>query len=82
MASRVMITAGVLECFRDDILAFEATLRTVTKRDGSGPALEVGSFLDHAVHATLVSDFAFGVEPGEQMERVITWLKQTFRSQA
>ena len=81
VASRVMITAGLLECFRDDILALEATLRALKKRDGTGPALAVSSFLDHAVHAAPVNDFAFGVEPGEQMEEIITWLKQTFRPQ-
>jgi len=79
VASQVMITAGILECFRDDILSFEAKLRTLRKRDGSGPAIEVSSFLDHAVHATPVNDFAFGIEPSEQMEKVITWLTQTFR---
>lgn len=81
VASRVMITAGILECFRDDILALEATLRALKKRDGTGPALAVSSFLDNAVHAVPVNDFAFGVEPGEQMEEIIMWLKQTFRPQ-
>jgi hypothetical protein len=75
---KVMITAGTFECFRDDVLSFEATLRVLLRRDGSGPALEVSSFLDRAVHATLVNDFAFGIEPGEQMESVISWLKQAF----
>jgi len=76
---KVMITAGLLECFRDDILSFEAKLRVLMRRDGSGPALEVSSFLDNAVHATLVNDFAFGIEPGEHMDSVITWLMRTFQ---
>ena len=81
VASRVMITAGMLECFRDDILSFEAKLRGLVRRDGSGPALEVSSFLDRAVHATLINDFAFGIEPSGQMEAVISWLKRTFGPQ-
>jgi len=79
VVSQVMITAGARECFRDDILAFEATLRALKTRDGSGPAIKVGAFLDDAVHAAVVSDFAVGIEPGEQMEEIMTWLKQTFR---
>ena len=79
VTSRVMITAGIFECFRDDIHTFEATLRALLKGDGSGPALEVNSFLDDAVHATLVNDFAFGIAPGEQMEGIISWLKRALR---
>ena len=81
VTSKVMITAGIFECFRDDVLSFEAKLRLLRMRDGNGPALEVSSFLDHAVHATLINDFAFGIEPGAQMECVIRWLKRAFEPQ-
>jgi len=79
VTSKVMTTAGIFECFRDDVLSFEAKLRLLMRRDRSGPALEVSSFLDFAVHATLVNDFAFGIEPGEQMDCVINWLKRAFQ---
>ena len=82
VTSKVMITAGTLECFRDDILSFEANMRLLKRRDGgNGPALQVSSFLDSAVHATLVNDFAFGIKPGEQMDCVIRWLKRALQPQ-
>jgi hypothetical protein len=78
VAARVMLTVSTLECFRDDILAFDVQLRAVRTRDRRAPAVRVHSFTDHAVHAALVNDCAFGIAPGEQMEAVVGWLTGAF----
>lgn len=68
IVSNILITRGKLECFRDDIAAFEDTIAHSTS------SIRVESYLDDSYHASIISDFAFGIPPGNLANFILDWL--------
>ncbi|KAG8818104.1 hypothetical protein FRC17_010971, partial [Serendipita sp. 399] len=60
VVSRIVITAGQYECFRDDVLHLAEQVKAACRDDSSA---EVALIVDESFHAVIVSDYAFGAPP-------------------
>jgi hypothetical protein len=77
--SRMIITAGEYESFRDDILTCVSQIRAAANSGGNGSKVDL--IVDESFHAVMVSDFSFPVPPSTLVANLSGWLVDTLRKQ-
>jgi acetyl esterase/lipase len=73
VVTRILITSGDKECFRDDIVTLVNTMKTASQDE----SVTLEFIMDDSFHAVLVSDFAFGAPLSTFAAKLSGWLVDT-----